>query len=50
MSTVLMVRRSVRAVLEVFGRDVKNRRKTQILGRGGPRICVGENCRRYAYV
>jgi hypothetical protein len=47
-----MVRRNVRAVLEVLGRDgrTNKQREAQILERRGPRIGVGASCRKYVYV
>lgn len=47
-----MVRRNVRAVLEVLGRNGRNseQRETQILERRDPRIGVGASCRKYVYV
>jgi hypothetical protein len=46
-----MVRRNVRAVLEVLGRDGRNeQREAQILERRDPRMLVGASCREYVYV
>jgi hypothetical protein len=47
-----MVRRNVRAALEVLGRDGRNSEEgeTLILERRDPRIGVGASCRKYAYV